>query len=266
MTASTLTIAQVAGRSAVVGAHAYTPLKWLTPRNHGHAAWVFQSMYGGGFVGDDALVLDVKVGAGASLFLSSQAASKVYRATQSRFSLNAWVDENATLVCWPDPVVCFAGARLTQRQSFFLTPSSNLLCVDACTAGRLARGERWAFDHLALKLEVEIDRTRCFGDSLTLSPAHGDLRRRMAPFDAFSTLVLAGPKLNGACDTVAQQINALPLKRADGSPLISCSRWQWGLVVRIAAGSMDALAQSSRELLQPWLPELLGDDPFERKW
>lgn len=266
MNASTLAIEQVAGRSAVVAAHAHTPLKWLAPRNHGHAAWVFQSTYGGGFVGDDALELDIEVRAGASLFLSSQAASKVYRATQSRFTLQARVAEHATLVCWPDPVVCFAGARLTQRQSFQLAPSARLVCVDACTAGRVAAGERWAFEHLAMKLELAIDGAPCFTDALVLSPAHGALPPRLSPFDAFSTVVLAGRPLEAACDRVEGQINAVALQRADGRPLVVCSRWPWGLVVRIAAGSMEALAHVTRGLLQPLLPELLGDDPLERKW
>jgi urease accessory protein len=263
---STLAIEQVAGKSAVVGAHAHTPLKWLSPKNHGHAAWVFQSTYGGGFVGDDALKLDIEVRPGASLFLSSQAASKVYRATQSRFTLEARVGPGATLVCWPDPVVCFAGARLVQRQSFQLEATASLVCVDACTAGRVASGERWAFDHLALKLEVAIDQAPCFTDALVLSPLHGELRARLSPFDAFSTVVLAGPKLAAACEAIEAQINAGPLQRADGRALVVCSRWPWGLVIRLAAGSMEALAQSTRALLQPLLPALLGDDPLERKW
>src|SRR5215212_4823704 len=71
---------------------------------------------GGGFVGSDAIELDVHVEQGATLFLSSQASSKVYRAADARFTLRAVV--HGTLVYWPDPVACFAGASLAQQLSF----------------------------------------------------------------------------------------------------------------------------------------------------
>jgi urease accessory protein UreH len=62
--------------------------------------------------------LRVEVAAGASLWLSSQASSKVYRGARSRFVLDASVRDGATLVAWPDPVVCFAGATFDQTQRF----------------------------------------------------------------------------------------------------------------------------------------------------
>ena len=134
---TSLEVQQVGARSVVTAAHARTPLRLLSPNNHGHAAWVFQSSHGGGFVGNDDVALTVDVQQGATLFLSSQASSKVYRGTRSRFCVDARVGEAATLIHWPDPIACFAGARLEQRQHFELCGSSNLLCVDAYTAGRV---------------------------------------------------------------------------------------------------------------------------------
>ena len=48
---------------------------------------MYQSSLGGGFVGGDDVSLGVEVGTDAALFLSTQASSKVYRATSARFSL-----------------------------------------------------------------------------------------------------------------------------------------------------------------------------------
>lgn len=105
--------------SVVTSARGQGPLKLLTPQNHGQGAWVYQSSLGGGFVTEDALSLEVEVGEGAVTFLSSQA-GKVYRATTSSFELNAHVQARATLVSWPDPLMAFAGSRLSQRQRFHL--------------------------------------------------------------------------------------------------------------------------------------------------
>ena len=42
------------------------------PDNHGHAAWVYTSSYGGGIVGGDALHLDIEVGAEALLSFDAE--------------------------------------------------------------------------------------------------------------------------------------------------------------------------------------------------
>jgi urease accessory protein len=235
----------------------------LSPDNHGHAAWVYQSSLGGGFVGGDDVCLDVEVERDATLFLSSQSSSKVYRAANSRFSLTARVGAEATLISWPDPLVCFAGAALTQRQSFALDASASLVCVDAYTAGRVANGERWAFERLSLRLSVQISSVPCFTDAQQLSPRQGALAERLAPFDAFATVVLAGPRLQRAADALHRDLVERPL--GDG-PLVVGSRWPWGLVLRVAGRSVEELLLAIRTRVRPLLPELLGDDPLERKW
>jgi urease accessory protein len=258
-----LTIERVGERSVVTVAHARTPLRLLSPNNHGHAAWVYQSSHGGGFVGEDDVALAVEVHAGASLFLSSQASTKVYRASRSRFTLDARVDAGATLVSWPDPIVCFAGARLAQRQRFELARSASLVCVDAYTAGRVASGERWAFDELSLRLSIAIDSQPCFADAQILSAQHGSLAARLHPFDAFATIVFAGPPLDETCERIHREITAQPLGQ---QTLAASSRWPWGLMVRVASHGPEQLTQSVRSLVRPLLPALLGDDPLERKW
>ena len=51
-------------RSVVTRAVATSPLRLLTPRNHGRGAWVYTATYGGGLVDGDAIQLDISVGAG----------------------------------------------------------------------------------------------------------------------------------------------------------------------------------------------------------
>jgi len=48
--------------------------------------------------------------------------------------------------------------------------------------------------------------------------------------------------------------------------LLAASRWPWGLVLRAVAPSTEALAGALGELLRKPLRELLGDDPWARKW
>src|SRR5262245_41650827 len=95
-------------RSLVTRAFAASPLRLLMPRNHGHAAWVYTSTYGGGLVDRDALHLDLDVGPHAAALLATQAATKVYRSPHgTSMTMTARVADHGLLVVAPDPVVCF---------------------------------------------------------------------------------------------------------------------------------------------------------------
>jgi urease accessory protein len=259
-----LVVEQVLGRSVVTSARGHGPLRLLTPKNHGHAAWVYQSSLGGGFVGADAIELDVRVGDGATAFLSSQAAGKVYRGTDCRFTLEAKVGSGATLVNWPDPTMLFKGSRLVQRQRFELMEHGSLVCVDACTAGRVATGERWATEQLELHLEVKRQGTPVFVDGVSLSQRHGPVIERLGGVNALATVVLAGPAFSDAIDALDAQLSQAPLERPPATLVVS-SRWPWGLVLRVAASSSSVLAEVLDGLLRGPVTRALGDDPLARK-
>lgn len=263
MSTSELAIERMRTRSVVTRSRASSPLRLLAPTGGGHAAWVYQASFGGGFVGTDAVELRVEVGDQAALFLSSQASCKVYRGTRSRFSLDATVGTGGTLIAWPDPITCFAGARFDQTQRFAIAGTGSLIVVDAWTAGRVARGERWAFDHLATRVTLAIDGAPVLDDGLLLSSGHGDLGARLGGADAFATIVIAGPRFEPALDAVTAQIAA---RRIDAAPLIAASRWPWGAVVRIAARDTETLATATATLLQECVTDALGANPLARKW
>jgi urease accessory protein len=236
-----LRVAALAGRSVVTDATSRTPLRLLVPRNHGHAAWVYQSSHGGGLVGRDDVT--------------------VYSGADARTRLDARVGDRAVLVAWPDPLVCFGGSSYVQQQRFALEPTASLVCIDAYGAGRVERGERWAFRRLSLELEVTIAGTRALRDALLLDPTHGNLGERLAPFDAYATIVLAGPQIVDALDAL-EDATAPSLERV----LVTLSRTTWGGVARIGARDVQTLSGTLRSLLGRPVTRLLGDDPWKRKW
>ncbi len=132
-----------AGRSVATEAFATSPLRLLLPANHGRAAWVYTSSFGGGLVDGDAIAIDLDVEGRAAAFLSTQASTKVYRSTRGTSAgLRARVGEEALLVVAPDPVVCFAASRYRQRQEFELAGNATLVAIDWMSAGRWAAEER----------------------------------------------------------------------------------------------------------------------------
>lgn len=238
---------------------AESPLQLLTPKNHGDAAWVYLASLGGGFVGDDALSLDVELEEHASLFLSSQASTKAYRGSDSRFHLDARLARGATLLAWPEPVTCFAGASLRQEQRLSLAADASLLFVDAFTAGRIARDERWAFERLEARLHVDVDGAPWLREGLVLSAAlGGPLAARLERLDAFATVVLCGPRFTTAAQQLAERIATA---RPDEAVLVSASPRERGLLVRVAAPDVEALQRRLQRLLARLVLDVLQDAP-----
>jgi urease accessory protein len=233
------------------------------PASPGCAAWVYQSSLGGGFVGRDTVALEVDVGAGARLYLTSQASSKVYRGAVSRYRLDASVGDGGVLVAWPDPIACFAGASFEQRQRFRLARSAGVIAVDAWTAGRVAHGECWAFRRLALRTELELDGVPVLADAMVVSPAHGDLAYRMGDAHAFATIMIAGDEFAAAVRAIADAVATRP---AVAQPRIAASVWPWGAVVRIAARASEPLVAAIQALVGGAVRDVLGADPSARKW
>ena len=244
---------------------AHSPLRLLTPRNHGHAAWAYTSSFGGGLVDGDHLHLDVDVAPGATAWLSSQGANRVYRSpTGCRSDVSARVAEDALLAFVPDPTACFTGARYAQTLDFTLAPGASLVFADVVTSGRSAAGERWAFEHYTSTLKVSQGDRALVDERWVLEPAHGALVERLGRFEALASVLLVGPALARAREELLARVTALPVTtRADLIPSAS-PLGTHGLLLRAAAVSVEALVHTTRDWLA-FLPPLLGDNPWARR-
>jgi urease accessory protein len=254
------------GRSVVTRAHATSPLRLLTPQNHGSGAWVYMSSYGGGLVDGDRIALDVEIGAGATAFLSTQASTKVYRSALGTSSeMRARIAEKALLTVMPDPVVCFAASRYRQTQSFDLSADGGLVLVDWVSSGRLASGERWAFDEYVARLRACVDGRVVLHDALALRGADGDLRDRLGRFNALAVVLILGVRLRERAAEVVARVAHTPVRRRPEQLAAATPVGECGCLVRVAGTSVEQTARAVREYLE-FLPGLLGDDPWARKW
>jgi urease accessory protein len=251
--------------TAVRSAYAEPPLRLLTPRNHGAAAWAYTSTLGGGLVDGDRLRLEVALGPGAQAFISTQGPTRVYRSPRGcESALHASVGEGALLILAPDPAACFAGARFRQRTEIDLGASASVASWDVLSAGRSARGERWAFARCHSSLTLRRQGRTVLDEAWLLDPRHGALAARLGRFEALATLLLTGPLLAGAAARIRAAIEADPLAPG-GRILLSASPvGDDALVVRLAAVSVEELVRELRTRLAA-VPALLGDDPWARR-
>ena len=265
----TLRVGRHGSRSVVSRALAGSPLRFLTPSNHGDAAWVFTSTYGGGLLGGDAVRLQIDVEDEAALLLQTQASTKVYRSPRgASSSLDARVGERARLLVLPDPTVCFRGASFQQTQSVDVQRGGSIVLMDWMTAGRRASGERWVFDRYASRLTIRYDGRVVFHDALLLSPSEGPLAERMGRFDCVCLIVLVGVALRVHAASACKDIAGIEVrKRADlltaAAPL--GPNGEAGCVIRMAGVSVEDVGRAARMWLH-FVPGLLGDDPWARKW
>jgi len=263
-----LGFARVDGATALVRSEAATPLQILAPRRRGPSACAFLVSHGGGLVAGDDVAIDVDVGPGAAALLATQAETKVYRADHGAGAaqrLRARVAEGGVLVLLPEPVSPFAGARYEQRQRFHLAGGASLLAVDAVVAGRIARGERWAFDRHESSNEVFVEGRLVLGDALALEPrAGGALASRLAGFDAFAVAFAVGPAFAAGARALLETLADAPVERG-ASVLAAASPVADGALLRCAATSAEALSRWLRDALA-FAAAPLGEDPFARRW
>ena len=260
-----LSFRRVGPSTVVESAFATSPLRVLTPRNHGRGAWAYTSTLGGGLVDGDAIRLRVRVGDGATAALLSQGENRVYRSPGGcRSELVADVGEGALFTLLPDPTVCFAGASYEQTTELRLTPGAAAVAVDVLAAGRTARGERWAFRRYRGELCLRTGDRTLVRERLLLDPDHGPVAERLGRFDALCTVLLAGDGLRAEREALARRISSEPVPARAGRIEQANEVGGGALVIRIAAVSLEDALRSVREHLR-FLPDLLGDDPWARK-
>jgi len=254
----------VAGRSAFVERRARSPLRLLCPANAGTAAWAYTSSFGGGLVDGDDVRLAVAVGPGAEALVTTQGSTKVYRGTARQETRGA-VAAGGLLALLPDPLVAFAGAGVSALVDVELAPDATLVLVDALEAGRVAAGERWAAGRCELRIRVRVDGRVVLDDGLLLDPAHGSVARRMGPFDGWATVVLLGPRVEGAAAELLAAARPPHSFASDVAYLEAVAPLAGGCLVRIAARTAAVLAERVA-LASACVAALVGDHPSTRRF
>jgi urease accessory protein len=251
--------------SAAIRARGAAPLKLLVPRPSGPSVWACAATLGGGLLAGDHLALQVEVGRDAAALVTTQSTTKVHPSDGRSADqiLRARVAAGGLLALLPDPVCCFAGAAYRQRQEIDLDADASLVLADGLSAGRVARGERWAFASYESRLCVRAAGRLLLHEALLLEDGPLSVVERLGPMDAIALVVLLGPRLRALS---AQLLELLAARPAAPAPLLAAaSPLGDGVVVRVAGERIDDVNRFVRGALAGLAPEL-GDDPFLRRY
>lgn len=197
-----LSVAHVAGRSAVAGLYAAQPLRIFTPKpGVGEALTAVIANLSGGVVGGDRYETAIDLAPGANLSVAAQAAEKIYRSAgaEAENCLAFKLGDGAALEWLPQGTILFDRAVFRQSVRFDLAGSATLLAGAISVLGRTAMGETISSGRYREHWDLRRDGGLVWADRFDLRNATGAAgpASAMRGVSAFATALFARP---GAAD------------------------------------------------------------------
>lgn len=144
--------------------HQYTTYPWRLSgifrldAAESHCAYLYITNTSPGLLAGDNLGLYLRLEAGAKLYLTDQAATKIHAmpiaGTKATVESKIEVAGGASLEFVPEPLILFADAALEQTTRIQLHEDAELFWSEIMLPGRLARGECYQFRHYFSRLEI----------------------------------------------------------------------------------------------------------------
>ncbi|HEY8699849.1 MAG TPA: urease accessory protein UreD [Arthrobacter sp.] len=216
-----LSIGQRGQRSVATHQYHRGALRVLRPHyldDSGQVCYVLVNP-GGACLGADLYRLDVEVGAGASLLLTTQSATKVYR-TPGSFAeqrMTVRLGEAARLELVPDQLIAYREASYRQNTHITVRPSSSLVMAEVVTPGWSPDGASFRYEELRLRNEIWVDGgggpagpTLLVLDNLLIRPPLNDVTGMgyMEGFSHVGSLIVVDARVDQALADELQRITA----------------------------------------------------------
>lgn len=205
---------------------------------------------GGAYLGADLFTVDVEVGAGAKLLLTTQSATKIYRTpgsfAEQRMSLR--LGEGAQLELSPDQLIAYREASYRQNTHILLRPSSSLVAAEVITPGWSPDGASFRYEELRLRNEIWVEgqdvAQLLLLDNLLIRPPLGDVTGMgfMEGFSHLGSLMVVDARVDQA---LADELHTLTAgyDAYTGVSLTAKASGTMGLVLRSLSNSTGELNQ-----------------------
>jgi urease accessory protein len=212
----------------------------------------------GGMAGGDRFDLDIAVGPGAKLTVTTAAAEKIYRSLGSDTEIRVKLDigSGGTLGWLPQETILFDQIRLSRSIEADLAPDASLLLAEGVVFGRSAMGETLTRGHFFDRWRVRRGGMLIFAESLRLDNAiAARLSQRAIAGDAVA--IASVLKVPGDEAAVA----AVRAKEKDFAGEVGVSAWNGLALARLVAPDGAALHRDLIAVLTAF-----GNMPLPRLW
>lgn len=157
---------------------------------------------GGAYFGGDDYHFTIKVEEDASLLLTGQSATKVYK-TPDDYSLQDFDVElgpGAVFEYIPDQLIAYEDATYSQHMNVRMDPTASLLTAEIVTPGWSPDGSLFKFDEVRMRTAVEVGGELALVDNLLVRPGDGfftdDSLLFMEDQTHFATLIAVDPRID----------------------------------------------------------------------
>jgi urease accessory protein len=252
------TVTADAGRTRRGRVHEAGALRVRFPNGDGRTLDAVTVNTAGGMTGGDRFDIDVKVGAGAKLTLTTAAAEKIYRSlgpdTEIRVKLD--VGQGGTLAWLPQETIVFDQVRLRRSIDVDLKHGAQLLLAEAVLFGRAAMGETVTQGRLVDRWRVRVGGALVFAETVRLD---GLIAQSLAqPAVAAGGVAIASVLKIPSADKDVAAVHAMSDNLAGE---VGISAWNGLAVVRLVAPDGAALRHDLIEVLTALSPV-----PVPRLW
>jgi urease accessory protein len=257
-----LVISDRGGKSVATHQYHRGALRVLRPHyldDSGQVCYVLVNP-GGAYLGADLYVVDVEVGPGAKLLLTTQSATKIYRTpgsfAEQRMTLR--LGEGAQLELAPDQLIAYREASYRQNTHITVRPSSSLVMAEVITPGWSPDGASFRYEELRLRTVIHVEPPGSGAgaggagaggtggllalDNLLIRPAASDVTGLgfMEGFSHLGSLVVVDARVDQA---LADQLHAITAGHGayTGISLTATVAGTTGLVLRSLSNSTEEL-------------------------
>ncbi|AKE40359.1 urease accessory protein UreH [Corynebacterium kutscheri] len=186
-------------------------LKILRPHYLDDSGQVYYTIVnpGGGYVGGDAYRIQLAVESGASMLLTDQSATKVYR-TPGDFvvqNVDIHVAADAVLEYIPDQLILYRDADFRQHITAQVHPQGSLFISDIITPGWSPEGENFLYHQAHIRSVIHRDKELVLVDNLRINPLEIEFSQDSSVFMGgkthIATAICFDPNINSEIiDTV----------------------------------------------------------------
>ncbi|MCA9863274.1 MAG: urease accessory protein UreD [Thermomicrobiales bacterium] len=148
---------------------------------------------GGGMLQGDRYRLDITCHAGAAMHVTTQSANKLYKCEANYITqiVNITAAAGSVVEYLPDVTIPYRHSRFFQRMDLHVDPEATVIVGEVLTAGRVAYGERHAYDIFANQTNAyALDGRLLAADTVKLQPGISPTANPalLGPYDAFGFL------------------------------------------------------------------------------
>ncbi len=174
-----LLVGNRAGKAIATRQYHQGALRILRPHYLDETAQVCYTIVnpGGGYLGGDRYGIQVSVQENASLLLTTQSATKVYKTPDNHVEQHLVVKlgPGAVLEYVPDQLIAYRGASYRQYTHVEMCADSSLLMCEVLTPGWSPDGKPFRYDEVRLRTEVSVEGKLAVLDNMLVRPGADSL-------------------------------------------------------------------------------------------